>query len=89
MSLTFNMLPNGTTSPTPPDNQWLEPSEPGACDGGHVDTDNGDTDVEVGNNYCYENTHGDKVTFTIADPGVAEEDIGSIISVKVKLKAKK
>jgi hypothetical protein len=71
------MLPVGVTGT----NEWKNPSH-GTCAAGNVDNDNGDTD------YCYETTSGHEITFTMADPSVAESAISSIQSVKITMSTK-
>ena len=73
---TFNMLPNGVTGT----NEWL--SKAGStCNASNVDNDDGNTD------YCKEISNSHEITFTMADPSVAESAIDSITSVKIILKS--
>ena len=75
---TFIMLPDGVTGT----NQWQKGPGGGTCAGENVDNDNDDTE------YCYELSNNEEVTFTLADPGVAEAAIDSITSVQIKFKAR-
>ena len=72
----FTMLPDGTTGT----NEWKNTGL-GACAASNVDSDDGNTD------YCKETTNSHEVTFTMADPSVAESTISSITSVRISLSA--
>ena len=73
---TFIMLPDGVTGT----NNWQN------YGGGTADHTLVDDDTSI-NSYIYETRINGEVTFTMADPSVAEGDIDTINHVTVKLKA--
>jgi len=73
---TFIMLPDGVTGT----NEWQnDGNEPATAD--HVDNNNG------GTQYIYETANSHEVTFTMANPSVAESTIDTITSVQIHLTA--
>ena len=74
---TFILLPAGTSGAV----TWLNNSG-GTAAATDVDNDNDDTQ------YITEDQNGHRMTFTMANPGIATEDISSITSVQLKFKAR-
>ena len=70
------LLPIGTTGT----NEWKSKTH-GIAAASNVNNDDDDTD------YIYETTNGHEITFTMANPSVAESAIDSITSVKIILKS--
>ena len=73
----FIMLPDGTSGGI----TWKN-NTGGTAAATDVDNDNDDTQ------YITEDTNGHRMTLTMANPGVATEDISSITSVQLKFKAR-
>ena len=75
---TFTMLPNGTVGTS----GWTGNGGATAL-AGDVDNDNGNTQ------YAYSSSSGERMTFDLAAPSVAEGDVASIDSVQIQASASK